>query len=217
MRNKFDEQLSELKQELTLMGALCENSISMAVKAFVDGNKDFAAKAIALDSEIDTKEKEIETMCLRLLLQQQPVARDLRIISSALKMITDVERIGDQASDIAEIAQYTKVDDMPNTSHITQMAREAVKMVTDSIEAFVRNDVELANGVIEYDDVVDGLFSEVKEDIAKMLKGNKYKAEAVIDLLMIAKYLERIGDHATNIAEWVVFSITGIHDGHKEV
>lgn len=212
MTTRFDLQLIELNNNLTLMGALCENSISMAVKAFLEGDKKYAKKAIEVDKEIDEKEKEIESQCMRLLLQQHPVARDLRLISSALKMITDIERIGDQASDIAELTKFTSAATMPNISHIKKMAEEAVKMVTESIDSFVKHDLELANFVISYDDVVDTLFNKVKDDIIELLKQDEYNAEAVLDVFMIAKYLERIADHATNIAEWVVFSITGKHE-----
>ncbi|MEF9983346.1 MAG: phosphate signaling complex protein PhoU [Oscillospiraceae bacterium] len=211
MRNKFDTQLLELNNNLTMMGALCENAISMAVKAFLNGEHNYADRAIEVDCEIDEKEKEIEQQCLRLLLQQQPVAKDLRIISSALKMITDIERIGDQASDIAELSKYTLVTDTQNYPHIKKMAEESVKMVTDSIDSFVKQDLELANYVIAYDDIVDDLFCKVKSDIIELIKTEHSNAEVIIDILMIAKYLERIADHSTNIAEWVVFSITGKH------
>ncbi len=212
MRNRFDNELSELNNNLTMMGALCENAISMAVKAFMNADNAFAQKAIEAEKEIDRKEREIENQCFRLLLQQQPVAKDLRIVSSALKMITDIERIGDQASDIASLTKFTNINDIQNFSHIKLMAEEAVKMVTDSIDAFVRRDIELAEFVINYDDKVDTLFHSVKCDIIEMLKNDNTDGESIIDILMIAKYLERIADHATNIAEWVAFSITGKHE-----
>lgn len=211
MRNRFDTQLSELNNNLTAMGALCENAIHLAIRAFLDGEQSFAKKAVQIEREIDEKEKEIEQQCLRLLLQQQPVAKDLRIISSALKMITDIERIGDQASDIAELTEYTAASYIVISPHIKKMAEEAVKMVNDSIESFVKRDLELARSVIAYDDVVDTLFYTVKCDIIELLKIENSNGEAIIDVLMIAKYLERIADHATNIAEWVEFSITGKH------
>ena len=211
MRNRFDRQLSELNNNLTEMGALCENAIYLAVRAFIEGELEFAKKSVEVDSEIDEKEKEIEQQCLRLLLQQQPVARDLRILSSALKMITDIERIGDQASDIAELAQYTVGTYSMISPHIKKMAEESVKMVKDSIDSFVKRDQKLAESVIAYDDIVDSLFYTVKCDIIELLKSENTNGEAIIDVLMIAKYLERIADHATNIAEWVLFSITGKH------
>lgn len=210
MRNRFDNQLAEMNNELISMGALCENAIASAVKALLEGDIKLAAAAIRIDQEIDRKEREIESMCLKLLLQQQPVASDLRLISSVLKMITDIERIGDQASDIAEIVTYLSGACGRNT-HIDQMAQATIKMVTDSLDAFVRRDLTLAWSVIEYDDVVDRLFDECKSDLIAEIAQNPEDGERVLDVLMIAKYLERIGDHATNIAEWVEFSITGSH------
>ena len=210
MRNRFDNQLAEMNNELISMGALCENAIASAVKALLEGDIKLAAAAIRIDQEIDRKEREIESMCLKLLLQQQPVASDLRLISSVLKMITDIERIGDQASDIAEIGTYLSGACGHNT-HIDQMAQATIKMVTDSLDAFVRRDLTLAWSVIEYDDVVDRLFDECKSDLIAEIAQNPEDGERVLDVLMIAKYLERIGDHATNIAEWVEFSITGSH------
>ena len=207
MRNRFDNQLAEMNNELISMGALCENAIASAVKALLEGDIKLAAAAIRIDQEIDRKEREIESMCLKLLLQQQPVASDLRLISSVLKMITDIERIGDQASDIAEIVTYLS----GHNTHIDQMAQATIKMVTDSLDAFVRRDLTLAWSVIEYDDVVDRLFDECKSDLIAEIAQNPEDGERVLDVLMIAKYLERIGDHATNIAEWVEFSITGSH------
>ena len=201
MRNRFDNQLAELNKELISMGALCENAIASAVKSLLESNTRLAASAIRIDHEIDRKEREIESMCLKLLLQQQPVASDLRLISSALKMITDIERIGDQASDIAEI----------HNKHIDQMAQATIKMVTDSLDAFVRRDLSLAWSVIEYDDVVDRLFDECKQDLIAEIAQNPTDGERVLDVLMIAKYLERIGDHAENVAEWVVYLLTGEH------
>ena len=201
MRNRFDNQLAEMNNELISMGALCENAIASAVKALLEGDIKLAAAAIRIDQEIDRKEREIESMCLKLL---------LRLISSVLKMITDIERIGDQASDIAEIVTYLSGACGHNT-HIDQMAQATIKMVTDSLDAFVRRDLTLAWSVIEYDDVVDRLFDECKSDLIAEIAQNPEDGERVLDVLMIAKYLERIGDHATNIAEWVEFSITGSH------
>ena len=210
MRNRFDTQLLELNNELIAMGALCENAIASSVKALLTEDLKLAASAIRIDQEIDRKEREIESMCLKLLLQQQPVASDLRLISSVLKMITDIERIGDQASDIAEIVEYLP-GACGHSAHIEQMAQATIKMVTDSLDAFVRRDLTLAWSVIEYDDVVDGLFTACKQDLIAEIAQNPKDGERVLDILMIAKYLERIGDHATNIAEWVEFSITGTH------
>ena len=168
-----------------------------------------AAKVPELSTEIDRKERDIETMCMKLLLQQQPVAKDLRTISSALKMVTDMERIGDNSGDIVEIVTMANISPSDNTEHIQDMARATIKMVTDSIDAFVKKDIEIANAVITYDDVVDGLFDEVKTDLIEKFGNPESNGEKVLDLLMIAKYFERMGDHAVEIAKWVLFSITG--------
>ncbi len=214
MRNRFDIQLDQLNTELVMMGSLIEEAINDAMKALINQDKELAGKVMRGDREVDEKEKEIESLCLKLLLQQQPVARDLRLISAALKMITDMERIGDQAADISEIAVY--LADGPfikKLETIPQMARETIKMVSDSIDAFVRKDLELVEHVIESDDIVDDLFVTVKEDLFRLITENPENGGQAMDLLMIAKYLERIGDHAVNIAEWVKFSITGKHVG----
>jgi len=214
MRNKFDRQLAKLHDMMIDMGAMIEKNITFAIHALVQQDEAMAKQAIAFDTEIDQKEKEIEAMCLRLLLQQQPVAKDLRIISAALKMITDMERIGDQAADISEITlcligeTYIK-----KFEHIPMMAAATSKMVTESIDAYVKMDLVLAQQVIDYDDVVDDLFDKVKNDLIELIQQDKANGSQAIDIMMIAKYFERIGDHATNIAEWVVFSITGKHVG----
>lgn len=210
MRNRFDEQLEYLNVELIRMGALCEDAISYASRTLM-GESALAEQVFKTDKEIDQKERDIEGLCMRLLLKQQPVARDLRLISSALKMISDMERIGDQASDIAEIAGFIKDRKVESSLHIRDMAIATMKMVTDSVNSFVKKDLEIAREVIRYDDVVDGLFAKVKEELIALLREDNCDGEFCIDLLMIAKYFERIGDHATNIAEWVEFSITGIH------
>jgi phosphate transport system protein len=211
MRNKFDEQLDLLKTQMIQMGALCEEAITSATKALINGDMELAKKVITTDEDIDHKEKEIESICLKLLLQYQPVARDLRQISSALKMITDMERIGDQAADISEIIMLANIKAANNTSHIADMAKATIKMVTDSIDAYVQQNLKLAKAVIDYDDVVDNLFNDVKADMIRLINEDTENGEFAIDLIMISKYFERIGDHATNIAEWVVFSITGKH------
>lgn len=217
MRSRLDEQLALLNKELIEMGALCEEVIAVAAKALLNGDITMAAKVEPLDSEIDHMERDIETRCLKLLLQQQPVARDLRQISAALKMITDMERIGDQSADIAEIVRHFNGRSGDECRPIGDMARATIKMVTDSVEAFVRQDVALAHAVIDYDDVVDGLFNEAKDSLIAMITGNPNDGGFAIDILMIAKYFERIGDHATNIAEWVEFSVTGVHKGEPEL
>lgn len=213
MRSKFDEQLELLHKELIEMGALCENAIAMAAKALSEGNTKMAAKVPELSTEIDRKERDIETMCMKLLLQQQPVAKDLRTISSALKMVTDMERIGDNSGDIVEIVTMANISPSDNTEHIQDMARATIKMVTDSIDAFVKKDMQMAKAVIDYDDVVDSFFDKVKKMLIDLFSKPETDGEYAIDLLMIAKYFERIGDHAVNIAKWVLFSITGNKEG----
>lgn len=208
MRSRFDMKLHELNNELIKMGALCESAIAMSAKALLDGDTELAARVLEFDSEIDQKERDIESRCMKLLLQQQPVARDLRTVSSALKMITDMERIGDQSADIAEIVTMANIKASDETLHIGEMARAVMKMVTDSVDAFVKRDTSLAHSVIGYDDVVDGLFDDVKKALTVRFQSGG-QMEYALDLLMIAKYFERIGDHAVNIAEWVIYSVTG--------
>lgn len=216
MRARFEAQLEHLNNQLIEMGALIESAIACAVKALIERDRDHAEQAIRFDAEVDQKEREIESLCLKLLLQQQPVAKDLRLISSALKMITDMERIGDQAADIAEITLYlADMAPVKRIEHIPHMATATIKMVNDSIDAFVRRDPDLAHSVIEYDDVVDDLFKAVREKLLLLIQDDATYGEQAMDLFMIAKYFERIGDHATNIAEWVVFSITGIHKNEQ--
>ena len=211
MRSRFDEQLSELNRELIEMGTMCEEAIASAAKAMSDGDMELAAKVRANGSAIDQMERDIESRCIKLLLHQQPVARDLRQISAALKMITDMERIGDQAEDIAEIVTFLAGRTMKCMGKIENMARETIKMVIDSVDAFVKKDLALAENVLEHDDVVDNYFVQIKNDIIRMIASDSVDGELALDFLMIAKYFERIGDHATNIAEWVIFSVTGEH------
>ncbi len=217
MRYKFDAQLELLNDELIEMGALIEHAIQSACAALSSRSTEAARQAIAFDREIDEKETQIETLCLKLLLQQQPVARDLRLISAALKMITDMERIGDQAADISEIVimmegtmGYTQPDE------IESMAAAPIRMVTESIVAFVKRDAELAQAVIDSDDEVDDLFVKAREQLVTRIANDPASGAYTLDLFMIAKYLERIGDHAVNIAEWVLFSITGIHKSDEQ-
>lgn len=211
MRNHFDEQLNELNAQLITMGALCEEAISGAAKYLIDNDESLKERIFETDRQIDQKERDIETLCMRLLLQQQPVARDLRTVSSALKMISDMERIGDQASDIAEMVCYVNKDGIIGKTNIADMARAVIKMVTDSVDSFVKKDIALAVDVISCDDKVDALFLKVKNELTESVKAGDEDAEALIDLLMTAKYFERIGDHAENIAEWVIYSLTGKH------
>lgn len=212
MRNKFDMQLDFLKEQLTHMGELCEIAINRATAALQEGSAAKAEEVIKADEEIDQMEKDIERLCLKLLLQQQPVAKDLRKISAALKMITDMERIGDQAADIAEIIISEKISEATEIPKIGQMSEAAAKMVRDSVSAYVEKNLELSRAVMEADDAVDRMFVENKQELIDFIAQNKGdKGQKAIDLIMVAKYLERIADHATNIAEWVEFSITGIH------
>jgi len=216
MRNRFDEQLELLNRELTEMGALIEEAINRATDALVEKDLSKAQGAAEFDQKVNQKERDVESLCLKLLLQQQPVARDLRLISAALKMVTDMERIGDQAADICEIV--LSMDGEPyvkKLEHLPKMANEAIKMVTGSIDAFVNRDLELARKVMLMDDTIDDLFDIIKVELIDVIQKDAKKGGQAMDLLMIAKYFERIGDHAQNIAEWVEFSITGIHKGEE--
>lgn len=212
MRNRFDRQLAELNADLIQMGNMVEQAIEMAVSSLGSRDVEKAKKTIAFDEEINAEERVIETLCFKLLLQQQPVARDLRMISAALKMITDMERIGDHAADISEVCIHLSCTGYEkNLEHIQRMAAETTYMVVKSIEAYVEKDKIKAREVIRHDDIVDELFLDCRRDVIDIIRANVEDGDAATDLLMIAKYFERIGDHATNIAEWVIFSITGIH------
>ncbi len=211
MRIFFDEMLRTLNVEMIKMGALCEDAITCAVKALLDNDGEMAEKAFQAERAIDEKEREIEGLCMKLLLQQQPVATDLRTVSSALKMISDMERIGDQAADIAEMTGFVGSEHAFGKVHIKEMALEAISMVTCSLQSFVDHDVTAAQAVIAADDRVDALFTKVRRELIALIAERPEHGEACIDILMIAKYLERIGDHATNIAEWVEFAVTGVH------
>lgn len=216
MRNRFDRQLVQLNNELIEMGGMIEKAISDTVKALVNQDIELASNVIEYDDEIDHQEREIEQLCLKLLLQQQPVAKDLRLISAALKMITDMERIGDHATDISEITiELSKESYIKKLDHIQQMAKETMVMLVQSVEAFVNKDMDKARTVIVHDDVVDDLFNKVKAELIAMIHEDVNAGEQASDLLMAAKYFERIGDHATNISEWVIFSITGQHPDDK--
>ena len=214
MRNRFDEQLHTLNHELLEMGALIERAIRSATDALVKQDVEAALQAIAADKEVDQAERDIESLCLKLLLQQQPVARDLRLISSALKMITDMERIGDQASDIAELVIYlSKEPYIKELTHLPQMAENAIRMVSGALDAYVRKDMVLAQEVMGMDDAIDALFITVKDELIAAIRNDAAAGSQAIDLMMIAKYYERIGDHAQNIAEWVEYALTGRHKG----
>ena len=214
MRNKFEEQLEKLHVEMIQMGALCEDAISAAAEALIHSDAALAAAAEEAEREIDQKEREVENLCLKLLLQQQPVARDLREISAALKMISDLERIGDQAADIAEMTSYVHLP-QGRSSHIADMARAVINMVTDSVDSFVKRDLQLARQVCAAADRVDDLFIQVRRELVELIAADASYGEQGVDLLMVAKYLERIGDHATNVAEWVEYSITGVHPSNN--
>ena len=212
MRNRFDEQLSKLNDEIIAMGTMIEQAIEAAVDALIHQNVEEARRAMECDKDIDHQEREIENLCLKLLLQQQPVARDLRVISAALKMITDMERIGDHAVDISELTIVMSGKPyMKKLEHIEQMAKETMIMLISSLEAYVNKNLDQAKEVIDHDDIVDDLFIKVKTELIQLIRENAENGEQAADLLMVAKYFERIGDHATNIAEWVIFSITGQH------
>ena len=213
MRNRFDLQLKQLNDDIIEMGNIIERAIEMGVYALIGHDTDKAKQTINYDMDIDHMERDIEALCMKLLLQQQPVARDLRQISAALKMITDMERIGDQASDIAEIIGFLKGRGGEDCAFIGQMGEATIRMVSGSIDAFVRRDTKLADEVIAHDDIVDAYFLKVKTALIQYIAASPDDGEYALDLLMIAKYFERIGDHATNIAEWVIFSVTGVHKG----
>ena len=215
MRSKFDEQLDRLNKEMMKMGSAIEDSIRKAVDALVRQDAELAKKVMIQDEEIDREQKTIENICFNLLIQQQPVAKDLRTITAALKMVTDMERIGDQAADIADLSLYVAKNTTAIPETITQMAEDTVRMVTESVDAFVKSDLELCRNVIDRDDVVDDAFNEIKEKLADMIYGGNLDAKTGLDLLMTAKYFERIGDHAVNIAEWVEYSITGQHRNNE--
>ena len=214
MGNLLDERLDRLNRELIEMGALIEHAIESASQALINQDVNAAAKAIAFDQEVDQKERDIEALCMKLLLKQQPVARDLRLISAALKMITDMERIGDQAADISGLVIYLAGKPyIKKLEHLTQMAASAIRMVTGAVDAFVKRDLILARQIIEMDDVIDDLFDIVKYELIECIRMDAASGEQAVDLLMIAKYFERIGDHAQNIAEWVEYALTGRHKG----
>ena len=211
IRTLFDDELSLLNTELIKMGALCERAVRSALNVYFLGKKADAETANKLEKEIDSKERDIEDLCMKLILRQQPVAGDLRLISSAIKMISDMERIGDQAQDIADIAININSEEINDHVHIRNMSETALSMVSKSIDAFVKKDVSTAEEVIKMDDIVDEGFDKIKEELIQAVREDSKKSEEYIDILMIAKYIERIGDHAVNIAEWVEFSITGTH------
>ena len=211
MRNHFDNQLAQLNREMTRMGSECEEIIELVAKAMTGWEDDLVGRVTTLGADIDESERTIETLCLKLLLQQQPVARDLRQISAAMKMITDMERIGDQAEDIAEIITHLNCRVERESVQIREMAEATIQMVREAVDAYVRQDLELAHTVMKHDDVVDNYFMQIRTSLIDIIRNNPNDGEYALDLLMISKYCERIGDHCTNIAEWVEFSVTGVH------
>ena len=211
MRDFFQEQLNELKRELTIMGSNCEEIIALASRALTDMDDELVRKVATIGAQIDESERTIETICMKLLLRQQPVARDLRQISAAMKMITDMERIGDQAEDIAEIITHLNCRVERESVQIREMAEATIQMVREAVDAYVRQDLELAHTVMKHDDVVDNYFMQIRTSLIDIIRNNPNDGEYALDLLMIAKYCERIGDHCTNIAEWVEFAVTGVH------
>lgn len=208
MRRRFDEQLNMLNEELIHMGTMIEGAIQQSIDALLKQDIDAAKKIMAADEDIDREQKKIENLCFTLLMQQQPVASDLRVISAAMKMVTDMERIGDHAADISEITiMLAKEPYTQNLELINKMASETMLMLIHSIEAYVEKDMEKANEVISHDDIVDDLYIQAKQRLIDLIHEDKNNGEQASDLLLIAKYFERIGDHATNIAEWVIFSL----------
>ena len=216
MGNWFHDELDALNTHLLEMGSMIEYAIETGVQAMEQRNAELARTIVSYDREIDQKEREIESQCLKLLLRQHPVARDLRFISAALKMVTDMERVGDQAADISEIVSYIAQEGyIKQLEHIPKMAEKAVHMVKRAVDAFINRDLDLARAVIDMDDEVDGLFDVIKRELIELIHQNSAMGAQALDLLMIAKYFERIGDHAVNIAEWVEFAITGVHKGER--
>lgn len=214
MRENYNRQLKKLNQDLTELGALCKQAVSEAMTALLDFDRQARQQTFMTEYEIDNKEREIEGQCMKLLLTQQPVAGDLRAISAALRMISDMERIGDQASDIADIAKHLEGSRSARHVHIRRMAEAAMKMLTDSIDAFVRTDLQAAREVMKADDLVDELFNQIRTELIRLVHEDPQEGEQCLNILMIAKYFERIGDHVVNIAEWVEYSVTGEHREH---
>ena len=215
MRKTFDAELQELNYEMIDRAAAAEDCIDGGIESLTTGDEAAAKSAVEMTKTMDQMERDIENRCLRLLLQQQPVARDLREISSALKMISDLERIGDQAADIAELTRFVRLPDGPGRQRIEEMSKAVIRMVTDSVDSFVKRDLELAREVCQEDDQVGELFNQVKRELIGMIAADASSGELWLDLIMVAKYLERIGDHATNVAEWVEYSITGNHPSNN--
>lgn len=212
MRDRYNRQLQQLNTQLTEMGAMCETAISAALKGLLDNDPQQVKIAFETDREIDKQEREIESLCLKLLLEQQPVASDLRMISSAMKIISDMERIGDQASDIAQLSKHFRSTSLPAQTEMQTMAKSVIKMVTASVDSFIKKDMDIARKVVEYDDKIDSLFDQIKNQLINNIANGRWDGNDCLDTLMIAKYLERIGDHAENIAQWVEYAVTGEYE-----
>ncbi len=215
LRKTYEEQLQKLHDKLTQMGSLCTLAVQLAIEAVKTGNEELAARACETDEVIEREQQEAENLCFTLLLRQQPVAGDLRRISAAQSMISDLERIGDQAADIAELSEYVTLRDGPVAETLCTMSWEVVNMVSSAIDAFIRDDLKLARDVILWDDKADDCFMQIKSDLAAAINEDNTQAGYYLDILMVAKYLERIGDHAVNVADWVVYSVTGAHSEEK--
>lgn len=211
MRKKFDQELEAVKENLAKMGLLCERGIEMAIEYIEKPDQKLETSIAETEQEIDDMERQIENQCLKLFMREQPVASDLRAVSAAMRMISDLERIGDHAEDIAEVAKYLNEDGSPagSMNELREMSRAASAMVRNAVEAYAKKDLDLANQVAASDDVVDSYFEKIKRDIATQISENVESAQHGLDSLMVAKYLERIGDHSVNLAEWVRFMITG--------
>ena len=214
MRAEYDRQLRELEEELFDMGSMCQQAVAFSGAVLIGDDETLREQVCSLEMEIDKKDRQIENICTGLLLRQTPVAGDLRFVSAALKIVSDMERIGDQAADIAELSRYISEKPLLEKVHISDICCVVMNMVTDSVEALVKKDEILARKVIG-DDIADELFVRIKEEVVSLIQENRTEPQEILDLLMAAKYFERVGDHAVNIAEWVEFIVTGMHDDRE--
>ena len=215
MRAEYDRQLRELEEELFDMGSMCQQAVAFSGAVLIGDDETLREQVCSLEMEIDKKDRQIENICTGLLLRQTPVAGDLRFVSAALKIVSDMERIGDQAADIAELSRYISEKPLLEKVHISDICCVVMNMVTDSVEALVKKDEILARKVIGDDDIADELFVRIKEELVSLIQENRTEPQEILDLLMAAKYYERVGDHAVNIAEWVEFIVTGMHDDRE--
>ena len=214
MRAEYDRQLRELEEELFDMGSMCQQAVAFSGAVLIGDDETLREQVCSLEMEIDKKDRQIEKICTGLLLRQTPVAGDVRFVSAALKIVSDMERIGDQAADIAELSRYISEKPLLEKVHISDICCVVMNMVTDSVEALVKKDEILARKVIG-DDIADELFVRIKEELVSLIQENRTEPQEILDLLMAAKYFERVGDHAVNIAEWVEFIVTGMHDDRE--